>query len=152
MKFIFTRIKPLLKPTYTIQLFFRDVLRSQAECYVRAIQWNLHYYYDGCCSWSWYYPHHYAPYISDIKGFKDLKLDFELGEPFQPFQQLLAVLPPYSKKLLPEALQSLLTEEQSPIIDYYPSEFKTDLNGKKQDWEAIVLIPFIDENILMKGK
>ncbi|KAF7400707.1 hypothetical protein HZH66_005891 [Vespula vulgaris] len=128
-----------------------DVLRSQAECYVRAIQWNLHYYYDGCCSWSWYYPHHYAPYISDIKGFKDLKLDFELGEPFQPFQQLLAVLPPYSKKLLPEALQSLLTEEQSPIIDYYPSEFKTDLNGKKQDWEAIVLIPFIDENILMKA-
>ncbi|KAF7403530.1 hypothetical protein HZH68_006324 [Vespula germanica] len=144
-------IKPLLKPTYTIQLFFRDVLRSQAECYVRAIQWNLHYYYDGCCSWSWYYPHHYAPYISDIKGFKDLKLDFELGEPFQPFQQLLAVLPPYSKKLLPEALQSLLTEEQSPIIDYYPSEFKTDLNGKKQDWEAIVLIPFIDEKILMKA-
>ncbi|XP_043669186.1 5'-3' exoribonuclease 1 isoform X2 [Vespula pensylvanica] len=128
-----------------------DVLRSQAECYVRAIQWNLHYYYDGCCSWSWYYPHHYAPYISDIKGFKDLKLDFELGEPFQPFQQLLAVLPPYSKKLLPEALQSLLTEEQSPIIDYYPSEFKTDLNGKKQDWEAIVLIPFIDEKILMKA-
>ncbi|XP_015189014.1 PREDICTED: 5'-3' exoribonuclease 1 isoform X2 [Polistes dominula] len=125
-----------------------DVLRSQAEVYVRAIQWNLHYYYDGCCSWSWYYPHHYAPYISDIKGFKDLKLEFELGEPFQPFQQLLAVLPPYSRKLLPEPLQSLLVEEESPIIDYYPSDFKTDLNGKKQDWEAVVLIPFIDEKLL----
>ena len=24
------------------------VLRDQAEGYVRAIQWNLHYYYDGC--------------------------------------------------------------------------------------------------------
>ena len=35
--------------------------------------------------------------------------------------------------------------EQSPIIDYYPPEFKTDLNGKRQDWEAVVLIPFIDE-------
>ncbi|XP_043500398.1 5'-3' exoribonuclease 1 [Polistes fuscatus] len=125
-----------------------DVLRSQAEVYVRAIQWNLHYYYDGCCSWSWYYPHHYAPYISDIKGFRNIKLDFELGEPFEPFQQLLAVLPPYSRKLLPEALQPLLVEEESPIIDYYPSDFKTDLNGKKQDWEAVVLIPFIDEKIL----
>ncbi|XP_012226430.1 5'-3' exoribonuclease 1 [Linepithema humile] len=126
-----------------------EVLRSQAEGYVRAIQWNLHYYYHGCCSWSWYYPHHYAPYISDIKDFKDLKLEFDLGEPFLPFQQLLAVLPAYSKELLPEAFQSLLTEESSPIIDYYPHNFKTDLNGKRQEWEAVVLIPFIDERLLL---
>ncbi|KAJ8980061.1 hypothetical protein NQ317_012901 [Molorchus minor] len=45
-----------------------EVMRAQAEGYVRAIQWNLNYYYNGCCSWSWFYPHHYAPYISDIKG------------------------------------------------------------------------------------
>ncbi|XP_020295073.1 5'-3' exoribonuclease 1 isoform X2 [Pseudomyrmex gracilis] len=126
-----------------------EVLRSQAEGYVRAIQWNLHYYYHGCCSWSWYYPHHYAPYISDIKDFKNLKLEFDLGEPFLPFQQLLAVLPAYSKDLLPEAFQSLLTEESSPIISYYPNNFKTDLNGKQQEWEAVVLIPFIDEKQLL---
>ncbi|XP_011256685.1 5'-3' exoribonuclease 1 isoform X2 [Camponotus floridanus] len=126
-----------------------EVLRSQAEGYVRAIQWNLGYYYHGCCSWSWYYPHHYAPYISDIKDFKDLKLEFELGEPFLPFQQLLAVLPAYSKDLLPMAFQTLLTEESSPIINYYPHDFKTDLNGKKQEWEAVVLIPFIDEKLLV---
>ncbi|KOC61668.1 5'-3' exoribonuclease 1 [Habropoda laboriosa] len=126
-----------------------DFLRSQAEGYVRAIQWNLHYYYNGCCSWSWYYPHHYAPYISDIKDFKDLKLEFELGEPFLPFEQLLAALPPYSKTLLPSAFQTLLTEEQSPILNYYPVEFQTDLNGKKQDWEGVVLIPFIDEKSLL---
>ena len=75
------------------KLFFRQVLRDQAEGYVRAIQWNLHYYYHGVASWSWYYPHHYAPYVSDICNFKDVKLDFELGEPFKPFEQLLAVLP-----------------------------------------------------------
>ncbi|KYN27760.1 5'-3' exoribonuclease 1 [Trachymyrmex cornetzi] len=126
-----------------------EVLRSQAEGYVRAIQWNLHYYYHGCCSWSWYYPHHYAPYISDIKDFKDLKLEFDLGEPFLPFQQLLAVLPAFSKDLLPMAFQSLLTEETSPIINYYPHNFKTDLNGKRQEWEAVVLIPFIDEKLLL---
>lgn len=118
---------------------------------MRAIQWNLHYYYNGCCSWSWYYPHHYAPYISDIKDFKDLKLEFELGEPFLPFEQLLAVLPAYSKELLPVAFQSLLVEKDSPIIDYYPNDFKTDLNGKRQEWEAVVLIPFIDEKLLLAG-
>ncbi|XP_067006470.2 5'-3' exoribonuclease 1 [Anabrus simplex] len=128
-----------------------EVLRSQAECYVRAIQWNLNYYYSGVCSWSWFYPHHYAPYISDVRKFSDLKLEFDLGEPFLPFQQLLAVLPALSKKLLPEPYQTLMVDEDSPIIKYYPSTFRTDLNGKKQEWEAVVLIPFIDEKLLLEA-
>lgn len=41
--------------------------------------------------------------------------------------------------------QHLMTSENSPIIEYYPVDFKTDLNGKQQEWEAVVLIPFIDE-------
>ncbi|KAL1453826.1 hypothetical protein WDU94_010137 [Cyamophila willieti] len=128
-----------------------EVLRDQAECYIRAIQWNLHYYYNGCISWSWYYPHHYAPYISDIKDFSHLTLKFEMGEPFLPFQQLLAVLPAASKEFLPEPYQELMTLENSPILEYYPEEFQTDLNGKKQEWEAVVLIPFIDEKRLIKA-
>lgn len=31
----------------------KEQLQEQAEGYVRAIQWNLHYYYHGCCSWNW---------------------------------------------------------------------------------------------------
>ncbi|GBP27597.1 5'-3' exoribonuclease 1 [Eumeta japonica] len=126
-----------------------EVLASQAEGYVRAIQWNLYYYYRGCPSWCWFYPHHYAPYMSDIKGFKDLKIEFELGEPFKPFEQLLAVLPAASKHLLPSPFHELMTDEESPIIDYYPVNFDTDLNGKKNDWEAVVLIPFIEEDNLL---
>ncbi len=48
-----------------------------------------------------------------------------------------------------------MTESSSPIIDFYPTSFETDLNGKKQSWEAVVKIPFIDEQRLldaMKGK
>ncbi|XP_076181018.1 5'-3' exoribonuclease pacman isoform X2 [Ptiloglossa arizonensis] len=126
-----------------------DFLRSQAEGYVKAIQWNLNYYYNGCCSWSWYYPHHYAPYISDIINFKDLKLEFDLGEPFLPFQQLLAVLPPHSKDLLPEAFQTLVTDKESPIINYYPVDFRIDQNGKRNEWESVILIPFINEKHLL---
>ena len=38
-----------------------------------------------------------------------------------------------------------MDEEKSEIGDFYPTVFTTDLNGKKQEWEAVVLIPFIDE-------
>ena len=33
----------------------------------------------------------------------------------------------------------------SPILNFYPNTFLTDLNGKQHDWEAVVLVPFIDE-------
>merc|ERR1719295_1202719 len=127
------------------------VLREQAEGYVRAIQWNLHYYYNGCISWSWFYPHHYAPYITDIKDFAGMDLRFDLSAPFLPYEQLLSVLPAASKALLPGTLQGLMDEDWSPILDYYPPEFECDLNGKQQEWEAVVLIPFIDEGRLLEA-
>ncbi|KAM6160481.1 5'-3' exoribonuclease 1 isoform 5-T5 [Erethizon dorsatum] len=128
-----------------------DFLADQAVCYVQAIQWILHYYYHGVQSWSWYYPYHYAPFLSDIRNISTLKIHFELGKPFKPFEQLLAVLPAASKNLLPTCYQHLMTSEDSPIIEYYPPDFKTDLNGKQQEWEAVVLIPFIDEKRLLEA-
>ncbi|XP_046562363.1 LOW QUALITY PROTEIN: 5'-3' exoribonuclease 1-like [Haliotis rubra] len=127
-----------------------EVLQDQARGYVTAIQWILLYYFEGVPSWSWFYPHHYAPYISDVKDFSDMKMEFHLGKPFLPFQQLMAVLPAASKDLLPEAFRGLMTMDTSPIIDFYPVNFKTDLNGKQQDWEAVVLIPFIKEERLLE--
>ena len=38
-----------------------------------------------------------------------------------------------------------MTNQNSELIEYYPTEFLTDLNGKKQEWDAVVLIPLIDE-------
>ncbi|OXB65007.1 hypothetical protein ASZ78_000216 [Callipepla squamata] len=98
-----------------------------------------------------YYPYHYAPYLSDIRNIGELKIQFELGKPFMPFEQLLAVLPAASKDLLPRCYQHLMVSQDSPIIEYYPVDFKTDLNGKQQEWEAVVLIPFIDEKRLLEA-
>ena len=78
-----------------------------------------------------------------------MDLQFEMAEPFLPFEQLLSVLPAASKELLPRELQGLMINESSPIIDYYPEDFLCDLNGKQQEWEAVVLIPFIDEKRLL---
>ncbi|OCT80912.1 5'-3' exoribonuclease 1 [Xenopus laevis] len=134
-----------------VEVVSDEFLADQAKCYVLAIQWILHYYYHGVQSWSWYYPYHYAPYLSDICNISHLKLTFDLEKPFMPFEQLLAVLPAASKDLLPLAYQNLMISSDSPIIDYYPQDFKTDLNGKQQEWEAVVLIPFIDEKRLLEA-
>lgn len=126
-----------------------EVLAEQAECYIRALQWTLSYYYHGVQSWSWYYPHHYAPFISDLKNFKNLVLKFDMSEPFLPFQQLMSVLPAGSRAHVPECYKKLMTSPDSELIEFYPQNFETDLNGKKQEWEAVVLIPFIDEKKLL---
>uniref|UniRef100_A0A8C7NNK7 5'-3' exoribonuclease 1 n=1 Tax=Oncorhynchus mykiss TaxID=8022 RepID=A0A8C7NNK7_ONCMY len=132
-----------------VEVVSDEFLANQALCYVEGIQWILHYYYHGVQSWSWYYPHHYAPFLSDVRNIAHLKLTFDMGKPFMPFQQLLGVLPAASKDLLPQSYRHLMTSENSSIIEYYPLDFKTDLNGKQQEWEAVVLIPFIDEGCLL---
>lgn len=56
-----------------------------------------------------YYPHHYAPFLSDVRNISSLMLAFDLGKPFMPFQQLLGVLPSASKDLLPQCYQVTLS-------------------------------------------
>lgn len=59
-----------------------------------------------------FYPFHYAPYMSDIRNFGEMLIQFELGTPFLPFEQLLAVLPAASRQLLAKPFQVLFHSYQ----------------------------------------
>ncbi|KRX74600.1 5'-3' exoribonuclease 2 [Trichinella sp. T6] len=116
-----------------------------ANCYVEGLCWVLRYYYQGCCSWKWYFPFHYSPFASDFMNIGDLKIDFsEKTMPIKPLEQLMSVFPAASSKHLPKSWAALMHDPKSTIIDMYPSDFKVDLNGKRYAWQGVVLLPFVD--------
>lgn len=125
------------------------------ESYIEGLVWNLRYYFEGCPSWEWYYPYHYGPMLSDLVdvdkmlsriSFKDKK-----GTPLRPFEQLLSCMPPSHAEVLPEPYRGLMTDPNSPIVDFYPLSFTIDMNGKRWPWEAVVLLPFIDSPRLLEA-
>jgi 5'-3' exoribonuclease 2 len=67
---------------------------------------------------------------SDLEGLNYI-INFELGTPFRPIDQLMAVLSPKSSHAIPACLRPLMEDPESPIIDFYPSDFVTDTKGKK---------------------
>merc|ERR1712084_97487 len=44
----------------------------------------------------------------------------------------------------------LMKQPFSPLIDFYPVDFGLDLNGKRFTWQAVILLPFIDEPRLVR--
>ena len=120
-----------------------------AVSYVEGLAWVLLYYSQGCASWSWYYPYHYAPFAADFVDLDKLEIKFEKAEPFHPYEQLMSVMPTASNHTIPDVFHSLMTDEDSPIIEFYPEDFPIDMNGKKWAWQGVALLPFIDAQKLL---
>ena len=123
--------------------------RAIAEAYTQGLVWVYAYYYQGCQSWKWFYPYHYAPFASDLIHLDKIDVHFAPSKPFRPFDQLMAVLPPQSASALPKPCRWYMTSPDSPIIDFYPMDFKYDPNGKGVRWLWVALLPFIDETRLL---
>jgi 5'-3' exoribonuclease 1 len=122
-----------------------DEVKNVCLDYIKGLCWVLNYYVEDLPSWNWSYQHHYAPFLSDLSWwiYSFTEPQWGRSQPILPFQQLLCVLPTKSKNLVPEPLDKLF-EEDSKLSEFYPTEFKVDLEGKKNDWEGVVILPFVD--------
>ncbi|CEH14476.1 5-3 exoribonuclease 2 [Ceraceosorus bombacis] len=123
--------------------------RAIVKSYVEGLAWVLAYYYQGCPSWTWYYPYHFSPFAADFADLDELDIHFNLGTPFRPYDQLMGVLPAESRASIPPIFHPLMLEEDSEIIDFYPKTFAIDMNGKKMEWQGVAILPFIDEKRLL---
>lgn len=74
-----------------------------------------------------------------------------MNRPSRPFEQLMSVFPKASAHAIPECYRHLLSDAQSPIIDFYPSNFRLDINGAAFAWMGVNLLPFISMERLLKA-
>jgi len=125
---------------------------SLCEAHLQGIAWCAQYYYNGCADWRWHYGHHYAPFAADLAVVSDGWSPRSWGDepPLRPLQQLASVLPPASASLLPASFAPLLTDEASSLAAFFPSSVALDQRGKKHEWQAIVLLPFLPIQKLLK--
>ena len=123
--------------------------------YIEGLQWVLTYYTRGTphAHWRWFYPYDHAPFLTDLVHHMDSYHEWvhnninnkkRHNQPYQPFLQLLSVLPPKSNSLLPSPLPGLMTKMPSS----YPETFEVDLDGKKNEWEGVVKLPPLDYTTL----
>lgn len=62
-----TVVVPITRQTYYDERYGEDLdVATMREAYLEGLSWILHYYYRGVPSWSWHYPFHFAPLVSDL--------------------------------------------------------------------------------------
>lgn len=121
--------------------------------YVKGLVWVSDYYFKECSSWDYYYPYSHSPFIKDLLKIVSLldlsKIKFKMGKPLKPLEQLLIVLPPQSKFLVPKKIQGLFNEN-SELGHLYPNSFQQDFLHKNKYWQGIPLLPYLEIDLVKK--
>lgn len=127
--------------------FFKDIdMSNVVKEYFKSLIWSYKYYYGEMPSWTYCYPYRTSPPIKTIIDHFDEKhfdVQFEKDIVLSPFEQLMYVMPAQSCRLLPYGLQDMMTDPESPLVEYYPSRFKLDVLAGGKNIYSEALLPHI---------
>lgn len=114
--------------------------------YITGMLWVFNYYIKGFTDWNWVYPFHFAPFVCDLAKVCRSRFRLKKGSPLTPFEQLLVLIPPQSKTLVPEKLRPLYDKYK----DIFPSEVKIDMFDKYLPWAGVVMLPHLNFTPLLR--
>ena len=63
----------------------------------------------------------------------------------------MSVFPKQSAHAVPTCYRHLMSDPNSEIIDFYPINFRLDINGAAYAWMGVNLLPYIDNDRLLKA-
>lgn len=136
-----------------------DRIVAMALNYLTGLAWNFLYYKRGtmAVNASYLYRHYHAPLFLDlamlVQQYPGQYLGPHAVQEDQPMfgmaEQLLAVLPPRSVRLLPIELQPLMAD--SLIADMFPLKFIVEVYGRNDERHGLVLLPPVESERLVSA-
>lgn len=114
----------LLREHYPDESKSKEFVQQFIDDTFTNFEFVFQYYFGKCPSWSYFYPYEISPPFSFLRDgiLKHEKKTFELGHKIDPFEAILITLPKVIKSSLPSELMALTTDENSPVIEYFPHE------------------------------
>lgn len=119
---------------------------SRTIQYWKGLDWVIRYYVDGIPSWTWFYEETYPPTLDELIGASWGKNNTcsiwwkDDTKPDPAILQLLHILPPTSRMLVPVAYRN--------IFDYHPQSFDVDTarsgGDPRRSHLDLVLLPPLD--------
>lgn len=124
-----------------------NLIDNMCKSYIEGIHWITKYYFESCVSNVWQYEYYHSPFVTDICNYlrcnKDMEITFGDNIIITPINQLLAVISPSCKSLLPPGYQKCMGPN-SEILDLFPVHVKIDTLYKHVQHKCIPYVPNID--------
>ncbi len=123
--------------------YLESEIKRVCREYMLGILFIARYYFKGIPTFSWCYPFHYAPLVSDLYAYckdADLNFNFNIDRPLSMYESLLGILPPSSFHLLPRSVREGLKDKLLMDVDFL-EDFEVDLDGCQQEYEGKCILP-----------
>jgi 5'-3' exonuclease len=135
--------------------FDSNIIKNASLNYIEGLVWTTNYYFNFVHDKGWCYRYEYSPCVTDIYKYiftiDNEKLKTTLialqqtnGPTITPEIQMVMVLPPFSKHLVPKTHQRLYSDIQLGCVHYFPSMYNFACFLKTQLWECAPILPHID--------
>jgi 5'-3' exonuclease len=137
-------------------------IRKVSLNYIEGLLWTFNYYFTDKYDQHWCYHFDYAPCVSDIfkylitmdqQIFNDCQKNLQKHSTdyIHVHAQMLMVLPPQSKLLVPESIRIIYDSIEYGCVHYFPIKFNVSTFLKAQAWEHIPILPIVNLETIQKA-